>query len=71
MVQRTWYVEVTRTQRRFGYVGASSRQEAIEIATDFDGDRDGLTTHVDSWEVQEAYRSDGVQDRADGAIEIS
>ncbi len=53
---KTWYVEVTRTTSRFGYVSADSEREAIEKTTAAgDGDVDGLTTNVGSWHVDAAH----------------
>jgi hypothetical protein len=67
---RTWYVEVTRRTTRFGYVRAATRREAIKLATDFDGDRDGLTTRITPWETTIAEEYKQKQDVDADASEI-
>lgn len=53
---KTWYVEVTRTTNRFGYVTAKTKAEAIKKATEAgDGDVDGLTTNVSGWTTEAAH----------------
>lgn len=70
MKTKTWYVEVTKTTKRFGYVRAATRREALALATDYDGDRDGLTTQVGDWQTEIISEYEAKQDTETGALEI-
>lgn len=55
-MRKPWYVEVRRTDVRFGYVNAEDRADAIKRATEVAaGDTDGLVTNIGSWETVEVH----------------